>query len=45
MLASEIRARLAAMPPAARAKAVNTAIAAGDDVVVGAILNAPGMLS
>ena len=45
MLASEIRARLASMPPAARRKAMDGALADGDDTVLGAVLNGPPMLS
>lgn len=45
MLASEIRSRLAGMTPEQRRAAIGSALADGDDAVLGAVLNAPPMLS
>ncbi|MBB3236344.1 hypothetical protein [Phyllobacterium endophyticum] len=45
MLATEIRSRLSAMKPADRKKAIDAAMADGDDTVLGAVLNAPPILS
>lgn len=45
MLASEIRSRLASMTPKDRKAAIGAALADGDDTVLGAVLNAPPMLS
>lgn len=45
MLASEIRSRLASMSPKTRQAALDAALADGDDVVLGAALCGPAMLS
>ncbi|MCV0396766.1 MAG: hypothetical protein K5872_20885 [Rhizobiaceae bacterium] len=45
ILAGEIRTRLAAMSDRERRAALATALSDGDDVVMGAVLNAPPMLS
>ena len=45
MLASEIRSRLSTMTPRDRKAAIAAALADGDDAVLGAVLNAPPMLS
>ncbi|MEI4484056.1 MULTISPECIES: hypothetical protein [unclassified Phyllobacterium] len=44
-LASEVRTRLAGMKPADRKKALDAALHDGDDIVLGAVLNGPAMLS
>lgn len=45
MLASEIRARMAALPTADRRKAIEAAFRDSDDTVLSAVLSAPPMLS
>lgn len=45
MLASEVRARLANLPEGDRRDALEAALVAGDDAVLGAVLNGPAMLS
>lgn len=44
-IAAEVRGRLAAMSPDGRSKALQDALLAGDDVVLGAALHGPAMLS
>lgn len=45
IIASEVRSRLAAMKSTARRSAIDAALRDGDDFVLGAVLNAPAMLS
>lgn len=45
MLASEVRARLASLPEGDRREALEAALVAGDDAVIGAALHGPAMLS